>query len=55
MLSILIDAISRYNCYLNLFTKFRLFLNLKLIFIIILCKYLELLSDIGNFYMQISY
>lgn len=55
MLSILIDAISRYNCYLNLFMKSRLFLNLKLIFIIILCKYLELLSDIGNFYMQISY
>lgn len=49
MLSILIDAISNYNCYLNLFMEFRVFLNLKLIFIILLLKYSGLLSDICNF------
>lgn len=49
MLSILIDAISNYNCYLNLFMEFRVFLNLKLIFIIPFFKYSGLLSDICNF------
>ena len=43
MLSILIDAISNYNCQLNLFMEFRLFLNPKLIFIIIFPTYSGLL------------